>query len=724
MPGSAGPSRRDPLRLRLTAGICGVGAVVGSLIVLVMSIRGVRGELMRQGTAQARQLAVLLQPPLAAGQPERAASLLAALRAASDVVEVTVVDASQRIVASSAPELVGHEAPAAYRLGPEAREVAAFAPGEAPAGEEAMLFVAPIAAPERPGSRVPARAGAVALRLSTARTAEALRALIPFNLGAALIGVAALAAAAYGVLGMLLRPVGVVQRAIDSLAEGRRGTRVDPPRLGPLAGVGVALNRLAETHEAIARRALATTGGLQAVIERVVDAARQTEAEIDVQQRAVDESAADLARSDGSIRRIMAAIGGVSEATGEVSSAVLELGSSIDEVGRSMDALNAAVESSSASSGEMAASVQRVAASAEGVRAAAEKTALATVEIDSAIRQVGASVEEASRLSRLARASAEQGAAAVTATVEGSRETRTLALQAKGVLERLAGRSAEIAEALGVIRSINEEANLLSLNAAIIAAQAGEHGRAFAVVAGHVKTLAGRTAASTREIETLIGAMQTESVDATAAMEAAIASVEAGVDRSRLAGEALAAIRGAASDAHARVAEIIERAAEQGRSSQHVAEAARSTSDLVEKISAAMREQARASAGVLETAQRALEVSREVRRAAEQQRGAGRTITRSVGSIDERMRAILEDATAHAELSRSVSGTVERVFATARRGSERIGALVGSVEELRADSEALRDEIARLYREEGGAAGGVRAAEAARRALGWEPAGS
>ena len=560
----------------------------------------------------------------------------------------------------------------------------------------------PIVPPGGEASDVAPVSGAVVLRLSTARTAEALRALIPYNLTAALIGVSALAAAAYWLLGLLLRPVGVVQRTIESMAQGMRGTRVDAQRLGPLSGVGLAINRLAEATEEIARRALAMADGLQAVVERVADTAGQTESEIVVQRRAVDESSGHLARSESSIQRIMEAVEGVSGATDDVSAAVLELGASIDEVGRSMDVLNEAVESSSASSIEMDASVQRVAASAERVRRAAEETALATAAIDSAIQEVGASVEEASRLTREASTSAEKGAAAVTATMEGSRETRTLVLRAKGVFERLAGRIAEIAEALGAIRSINEETNLLSLNAAIIAAQAGEHGRAFAVVASHVKTLAGRTAASTREIETLIAAIQTESANATAAMEAGIESVEAGVDRSRLAGEALEAIRNAVNDAHLRVAEIAESAAGQGRSSQHLADAARETSDMVEKISSAMTEQGRASAGVLETSRRALDVCREVRRAADEQRGAGRTITKSVGSINERMREILEDVTGHAELSRSVSGTVERVFATARKGNERISALVELVEVLRSDSEAMRDQIARLYREEEG----------------------
>jgi methyl-accepting chemotaxis protein len=99
---------------------------------------------------------------------------------------------------------------------------------------------------------------------------------------------------------------------------------------------------------------------------------------------------------------------------------------------------------------------------------------------------------------------AEQACRLASQAAEVARRGGEEVLQVVSAMELINSQAQRIRDIIGVIDGIAFQTNILALNAAVEAARAGEQGRGFAVVAQEVRGLAGRSAASAKEIRTLI----------------------------------------------------------------------------------------------------------------------------------------------------------------------------------------------------------------------------
>ena len=87
---------------------------------------------------------------------------------------------------------------------------------------------------------------------------------------------------------------------------------------------------------------------------------------------------------------------------------------------------------------------------------------------------------------------------------QSANEGEKLAVQTVSSMEDINAQVSAINEAITVIDQIAFQTNILSLNAAVEAATAGEAGRGFAVVAAEVRNLASRSAEAANEIKNLV----------------------------------------------------------------------------------------------------------------------------------------------------------------------------------------------------------------------------
>jgi methyl-accepting chemotaxis protein len=103
---------------------------------------------------------------------------------------------------------------------------------------------------------------------------------------------------------------------------------------------------------------------------------------------------------------------------------------------------------------------------------------------------------------------AETGATTIRGTVSELDTFIDAVEQSGSKIDSLGLKSEQIGEIIDLIIGIADQTNLLSLNAAIEAAHAGDRGRGFAVVADEIRSLAKRTTHAAHDIDLMIKDIQ------------------------------------------------------------------------------------------------------------------------------------------------------------------------------------------------------------------------
>jgi methyl-accepting chemotaxis protein len=493
---------------------------------------------------------------------------------------------------------------------------------------------------------------------------------------------------------MIVAPTSSAETVTSKIASGDLTQLVNVQSVDELGRLGQGINKMA--------------AGLKGMIGNVRDAALKTEeiwgevkeisSEIaggsKVQAEAVEESASSVNEMHFSLKEIAGNVEDLYKTSERTSSSVIEMAASIDEVARTMVELSSSIEETSTAITQMSTAVRQIAENIEVLSSAAEDTAASATEISASVREVESNAKESASLAEAVAEDAQQlGMKSIEKTIEGMSRLEATARRTADVINRLGERAENVGSILTVIEDVTDQTGLLALNAAILAAQAGEHGKGFAVVAAEIRELASRTAASTKEISTLISSVQEESREAVGVMREEVSMVEEGVRLAREAGNALQKILERADLSRNMSRSINKAAAEQARGIRQVSEAVDKINQMTHQIARATKEQKTGSEQIARASEKMRELTRFVRNSTDEQAKGGKDISAAVENMTGRIGVVNRAAGEVQSGSDLIVKAIDRIKEIAKSNADLASGLNVAMDVMAKLSTTLKKEI-------------------------------
>ncbi|MFJ3524512.1 methyl-accepting chemotaxis protein [Pseudomonas sp. NPDC090203] len=287
--------------------------------------------------------------------------------------------------------------------------------------------------------------------------------------------------------------------------------------------------------------------------------------------RQLRETAEKNERNQTAIMRLLDEIEDLADGDLTVAASVTEdfTGAIADSINYSIDQLRELVATINLTAEQVFGAVKDTQTTATQLAAASEHQALqiaaasnAVNDMSRSVQQVSANASESVAVAERSVAIANKGNEVVHNTINGMDNIREQIQDTSKRIKRLGESSQEIGDIVSLIDDIADQTNILALNAAIQASMAGDAGRGFAVVADEVQRLAERSSSATKQIETLVRAIQNDTNEAVISMEQTTTEVVRGARLAQDAGVALEEIEGV-SKVLAALVESITNAAQQ-----------------------------------------------------------------------------------------------------------------------------------------------------------------
>jgi methyl-accepting chemotaxis protein len=339
--------------------------------------------------------------------------------------------------------------------------------------------------------------------------------------------------------------------------------------------------------------------------------------------------------------------------------AVESLSSNTKDIAGAAESVLRSVDETSEAVSDISIAIENASKSLDNLTESTFKSAAAMEEISASLKNVEESAAVSHRVSKQVKAQADEGRAVVAETVGALAEIQNaVEFSYKGIM-RLSENSTRIDSIVSVINEITKRTNLLALNASIIAAQAGEYGKSFGVVADEIRNLSLQTGQSTGEITGIIEEILKESRDAAENVSQTKLLVQKGVKLGHNTGDSLNTIIESANQSMEMTEEIKLATREQTQSVSLVTQSIEDVSAMTSQIFKVSKEQTKATRSIANSIVTIKQMAEDMVGSTAQQVRGGKEIRKSVDGVAVMVHDIFRDLESRKNESRVVVTELE-----------------------------------------------------------------
>ncbi len=470
-------------------------------------------------------------------------------------------------------------------------------------------------------------------------------------------------------LGMVLlfnrnvkRPVLQINKTLEKITMG--DLSADVPDLGEneIGSIAKGVAFLAERLSMTIAKLNSTAVNVAMAIKQVDITYKNAIEGIRHQARAVRDIMQSVREANKAQAEIIASTEKLSGFSAENVSSLLEMKATADEIASNTERLYRTTENYYSVVVQISQTSKAISGNSGEMVAAIEDTSASVEEIGASIREVEDHSKESAKLAeKVKEIASDTGMMSVVNAVEGMDMISSEVKKSAEIIQKLGVRSLDIEKVLSVIKEVTEQTNLLSLNAAILAAQAGEYGKSFSVVADEIRALSERTSSSTREIAVIVKAIQKDIKDAVTAVNAAQEKVGTGNSLVLKVGEALREVLDA-SEHSTDMTKAIERATEeQSLGLKQITMAIEEVRKMMNRVALSINEQGKAISYLLDGVGEVKEVADVSKRGTGEQAIGTKIISKNIELASERLSQINHAVMNQKHLNESLAAAMDEI---------------------------------------------------------------